>query len=353
MAAAEVGPSKGSKSMNSSDDHSQEYTIRRLRAEDADGVSECVHRVWGEHYLHEELYHPAQIVRMNQAGTLISVVAVDPTGRVVGHYALERPGGGAIAETGVGLVLAEHRAHHLMHRMREALEDEARRLGLVGLFGTPVTNHLASQRVYEHFHCHPCGILLGRAPADHVSPGEIVNQRLSLVLYFKYLQPPPPAVAYAPAVHHAVLERIYEKLGVSVEFREGGPAGGAGRVSVLRDDRSHAVTLRVEHAGADTAREVRRLRQQCDTTGADVVYLQLPLGQSATPILATAAEADGFFFGGLGPAFATDGDVLWLQRLSTPLDVSRLQIENPFARDLVEYTVTDRQRVEGTNGVAE
>jgi hypothetical protein len=56
-------------------------------------------------------------------------------------------------------------------------------------------------------------------------------------------------------------------------------------------------------------------------------------------------EDDGFFFSGLGPYFAGDGDTLRLQRLDTVLDISLLQIADPFARELVDYVARERNRI--------
>jgi hypothetical protein len=55
-------------------------------------------------------------------------------------------------------------------------------------------------------------------------------------------------------------------------------------------------------------------------------------------------EKDGFFFSGIGPDFAADGDALRLQYLTTELDVSLLQIEKPFARELARYVASERER---------
>ena len=63
--------------------------------------------------------------------------------------------------------------------------------------------------------------------------------------------------------------------------------------------------------------------------------------------LAEAAEAEGFFFSGIGPLFAPDGDVLRLQYLRSPLDPTLLQIYSPFARELLDYVIQERQRVGG------
>jgi len=59
-----------------------------------------------------------------------------------------------------------------------------------------------------------------------------------------------------------------------------------------------------------------------------------------------AAEEDGFFFSGLGPAFAADGDALLMQFLAEDLDLSLIQIENPFAKELLTYVGRERERVQ-------
>ena len=59
-----------------------------------------------------------------------------------------------------------------------------------------------------------------------------------------------------------------------------------------------------------------------------------------------AAEEAGFFFSGLGPGFAADGDALLMQYLAEDLDLSLIEIENPFAKELLAYVGRDRERVQ-------
>jgi hypothetical protein len=77
--------------------------------------------------------------------------------------------------------------------------------------------------------------------------------------------------------------------------------------------------------------------------------LELPLAQVGTPEVCRAAEADGFFFGGVGPAFVSDGDALLLQFVTEPVDPSLLQIENPAAKELLRYIGAEELRVRGAN----
>ena len=105
-------------------------------------------------------------------------------------------------------------------------------------------------------------------------------------------------------------------------------------------------TIHVQQIGVDTAAEVRRAREDLvETAAVDAVLLELPLARPAAARLCEAAEAEGFFFAGIGPGFAPDGDVLRLQYLTVPVDCSRLQILSAFGRELLAYVEAERERV--------
>lgn len=193
---------------------------------------------------------------------------------------------------------------------------------------------------------------LAQLPRSTSFPGirEPARQRESTLLYFKYLVPPPRTLVHAPPRHRAMLERIYASLGVPTAFREPAPAAasGTGRVTVSLDRSWGYGEIHVEVVGRDTAAELRRARQDlCGVAEAEVVYLYLPLAQGCTPELCEMAEADGFFFSGLGPRFASEGDVLCCQYLQGELDPGQLEVANPFARELLDYVVAERARVQG------
>ena len=78
---------------------------------------------------------------------------------------------------------------------------------------------------------------------------------------------------------------------------------------------------------------------------AQVISLEIPLAQAGAPELCRSVEEIGFFFSGLGPYFKGDGDALLLQLLDTELDISLLQIADPFARELVGYVARERDRI--------
>jgi hypothetical protein len=327
------------------------YTVRRLTPADAAGVTRLIELVYGSSYYPPDLYEPAQIARLNVDGRLVSVIALDAADEVVGHYALERPHLGAVAEASDPVVRPECRHHHLMEQMRLLLRREAERIGLTGLVGYPVTNHLFSQKSDEHIGAHPCGVALGLWPSSFHNMPEPLPQRMSFVIYFRYLRPPGPVVHVATR-HQAVCERIARQYGVPVQSCEAAPPEGAGEVTLEHEPEVQTGTIRVRRVGADTAAAVREARVKlCDGFGARALTLELPLSQPGTAEVCRAAEEDGFFFSGLGPAFAPDGDALLLQLVTEDLDLSLVQVESPFAKELFGYVGREWQRARQARGV--
>lgn len=324
------------------------YTIRRLEHDDAPGVVACVRQIYGDSYVHPELYDAEAIVRLNASGELLSVVTLDSRGQVVGHYALERPDLGDLAETGEALVLPEHRHHQLMEAMRTLLEAEARKLSLRGLFGNVVTNHVFSQRVVERFGELPCAVSFGWSPRSFHNLAQSLTQRMSEIVFFKFLQSTSSTVAYLPPRQAAICQRIYAQFGVSVESPADHEVSQSGEIDVGYRPTLQRAMLRVRTVGTDSAAQIRLHKQSLLAAGAEAIFLELPLAQPGTPDLCEQAEAGGFFFSGIGPGFAADGDVLRLQHTATDLDVSQIQVEHPFAKELVGYVADERERANAT-----
>jgi len=273
-------------------------------------------------------------------------VAVDFPREVIGHYALERPDLGAVAEASDAIVAVGYRHHHLLEEMRPWLRKEATRLGLTGLVGYPVTNHLFSQKAEEHFGSHPCGVALGLWPRSFHNMPEPLSQRMSFVIYFEYLNPA-AHVVHVAAPHREMLSRIYQQYDISYGLCDNAPCDETGEIVIEHEPEVQTGTIRVRRAALDTATAIRQAREQlCDGFGTKAVTLELPLTQPETAEICRAAEQDGFFFSGLGPAFAADGDALLMQYIVEDLDLSLIEIENPFAKELLAYVGAERARVQ-------
>ena len=323
-----------------------QYSIRRFCTDDAAGVTRLVEGVYGDTYYPRDLYNPDEIVHLNEAEKLVSVVALDSAGQVIGHYALERPDLGPVAEASDAIVAIGYRHHHLFEEMRPLLREEGKRLGLTGLVSYAVTNHPFTQKAEDHFGSHPCGVALGLWPRSFHNMPAPLTQRMSFVMYFDYVSPA-AHVVHVAAPHREMITRIYQQYGISYELCEVAPKVETGDIVLEHEPEVQTGTIRVCRAGADTAASLREACENlCDGCGAKAVTLELPLAQPETAEVCRAAEEAGFFFSGLGPAFAADGDALLMQYLAEDLDLSLIEIENPFAKDLLAYVGRERERVQ-------
>jgi hypothetical protein len=267
-----------------------EYTVRRLRPEDAQGVVDCVRRVYGDSYIvHKELYDPAAIVALNDAGRLVSVVALHNGDEIVGdeivgHYALERPDLTLrVVESGEAMVLPEHRHHYLLEKMRVLLEDEARRLGLIGIFGRTVTNHVFSQKMVERFGERPCGVSLGEAPRSFHAKAQALSQRMSIVFYFKYLGTVDAVRIHVPPRHHDICRQIYEQFEVRVEPQTSQAVPESGEVVVDHHAVLQQAVIMVRRVGKDTTERVRSAHRDLRRNQqVDAVYVELPLSEAGS-----------------------------------------------------------------------
>lgn len=331
----------------------QQYTIRWMRPDETIWVSQCIYRAYGRTHPNEYLYYPERMAHMLEAGEVIAAAAVGVAGDLAG-FAIARPGAGRVGELHEVVVAPYHRGRGLLKRMTALLDEEMRRVGARGVFVEAVTNHLFTQRVVSGIGFRDCGVTLGAAPISQHFKGiqaGPVAQRGSWTLAFKHLTPPAVAPLYAPERHRAMLERIYEHLGAPVTWEapatgDGGASDEPGEVAVSFYPSWGFGSINVERPGSASPAEIRRAqRDLCDLAGAEAIYLELPLARPETPVLCSAAENAGFFFAGLGPQFASDGDVLRLQFLNTALDISQIHLLDPFATELLTYIDGERARV--------
>src|SRR5262249_2687253 len=150
-------------------------------------------------------------------------------------------------------------------------------LGLEGLVGYSVTTHPFSQQMEEHVGAHLCAVVLGQLPRSTRFTGIAtvpITQRVSTMLYFKYLVPAPAVVMHPPPRHAPMLERPHATLGVATTPRPAGARSGAGDVTATLDRVWGFGEISVEVVGADTAAEICRARQDlCAVAETDVVPL--------------------------------------------------------------------------------
>jgi hypothetical protein len=327
----------------------QEYEIRRLRPEEAVQVSQLMYKTYGSSYFNSDVYYPDRVAAMNEKGETLSFVAVGADGKLVGHYALERNQPGPVAEGGQAVVDPAHRGRKLLERMKTAGIEEAKRLGLVGMYGDAVTVHTFSQKTNIEHGAHLACANIGISPRSETFRGigaETQPQRVTCLLYFLWLQPPPATTVFVPDHHREAVEKLYRNIGCPVNFGEEKPPEGMGEFSIKLDKRGATAFLRVNRIGQDTAVSIRHAKRSLtEQSHAEALFAELPLNQPALPALVRSLEKEGFSFAGITPHFNPDGDLLRMAYLTEPLSLDQIKIAEEIGRWLVGYALAEQARV--------
>jgi hypothetical protein len=280
-----------------------------------------------------------------ERGELIPAVARDGAGEVIGHVALEREPGGQVAERGEAVVLKAHRGQHLLERMTERLTEEAPQHGLVGIYAEPLTIHTFSQRNDERAGMPVCAVLLGANP-ESFRPKDVAcptaGQRQSYLRTFCFVQPPSPRTIHAPPPYRDMLLKIYESLGVTMSVAAPAEIDAADSHTTIKVNNRGYGLIHFDRIGPDAAVELRQALSDVRALGASSVQLAGPVVDPGLPLLTDAARGLGFFFCGLGPAFADGSDTFLMQLLSEPLDTGKLQLFADRTKELVAFIDHDR-----------
>ncbi|MDB4540439.1 GNAT family N-acetyltransferase, partial [bacterium] len=198
----------------------QEYDVRKSRPDEALQISQLIYRIYGNTYFNEDLYYPDRVASQHANGTVVSIVAADSEGYLAGHCALEFNDTGPVAEVGQAAVDPRHRGRGLLNQMKDALDKEAKQIGLAGWYADSVTVHIYTQKSNAHHGGNICGVGLGVSPKNESFGGiaEELSQRVSCVIYFHWVAEPAERLVFVSERHHKIVSEIYENLGCPVRF---------------------------------------------------------------------------------------------------------------------------------------
>jgi serine/threonine-protein kinase RsbW len=316
-----------------------------MRPEESVSLARCAYRCYGYTYASDILYFPERVRELVSSGMMISVVAVDPGGEIIGHVAVtkERPDS-LTGESGQAIVDPRYRGNGFHKQIGFLLSDINKAAGMVGTYGEAVTVHPYSQKSALARGYVEMGILLGFVPPTmHFKniQGETNGKRSPVLLLYKRLNEEPVRDVFLPVHHAGILRRIYDNSHLNRNFRSGQISGlpSQSRVDIKVQTELNLAFLRVVEFGEDLEELVRyRLRELC-TRKIDCIYLELPLNHPAVQHYCAALEVLGFFFGGILPEIS-NGDVLRMQYINNAdLELADVQLATEFSKELLQYVL--------------
>lgn len=316
--------------------------------EHARALSRLVYRVHGLTHHRRWLYQPAEVLALNRAGYVHSLLAWQGD-ECVGHIAGIRPyferdaaAAGTEApsadpvfrEVGLGIVDPDGAGHGVLAQLATVLTGWAMEQGFQGLLARCALHEPTMQRLQLGLGATPIAMLLGSTP--RAVGGDVEGQSLSALVTWLPLAEPGSQRIVLPMTDRDLLTEVLEARGAPREVipDPGRAMGAATRLQVHLDPARQVGRVHVVHAGPDV--QGRVLDHARWMLGGRLRHLEVlvPLDNGNAARAMPAWRGHGMVLGGLMPDHC-GRDMLVLQGLQD-LDVrpeSMVQL-SPIGRTL-------------------
>ncbi len=324
-------------------------TFRYLEPAEAGLLTEAIEAAYGETYDVRWVYDRAEVEARIAAGRYVSWIAESAEGELLCHEGMSLAAAGdAVGHSGQAVTMPAARGQHLFTRTKKHLMDWATEEGLAGMYSEATAAHPYSQKANLDLGAHETGFLLGWIPASvsNDAAADHRARRRSAALFYTKLNDGHEREVYAPERHRDVIAQTFELCELRGTLADP-PAGAAvpGRTELhVEVDESHNLALLTARVpGADLDQVVAAQRHHLfHNRCLDAVYLDLPLEDPSTALLADHLERLGVSYAGVFPNPRTTGDVLRMQSLHRArISAEDLSVASDHGRHLLDYVLAD------------
>ena len=296
--------------------------VRAFRAEDAEGIMELFRAVYGENYLDEVVYNPDQLTEKNCSGEMISVVALDGSGSLIGHVAAVRRDLRAGAfELAQGVVVPSSRGRSVFTE----LLDQVLRIASASsdcrvLYAEPVTNHVFTQVALTRSGFRDTGILYNMVPAEMMIKELRCPRPVSVMMQFHACEDRAQKQVYLPSRYRALAAKIFDSLSLSrtvmSEIVCDGTSSHKQRadVTVEQLQRYGIIKLNIFSDGKTLGSQICEIEFKALRDNRRVIYSYIDMSAPAALRIADLLRRRGFVFCSILPNW-WNNDVLVLQKL--------------------------------------
>jgi serine/threonine-protein kinase RsbW len=325
-----------------------DVTFRFLGPAEGTVLTSAIESAYGQTYDVRWVYDPAEVGARIAAGTYVACVAESPGTGLLCHIGMSLGAAGdAVGHSGQAVTLPAARGQHLFTRTKRYLMDWAKERGLAGMYSEATAAHPYSQKANIELGAHETGFLLGWIPAS-VSNDAAAGRggRQSAALLYLKLNDGHERSVYAPARHREIVTQtleLCELRGTIAEPPQEATLAECTELHVEVDRDHNLALLTVLEPGADLEEAIGAERHHLfHRANLDAIYIDLPLEQPATALLADQLERLGISYAGIFPNHRTDGDVLRMQSLHrVRVKADDVAVASDHGRELLEYVLAD------------
>lgn len=309
----------------------------------------AIEAAYGQSYDLPWVYDATEVAARLADGRYVACIAETPAGELLCHEGLSLAAAGdAVGHSGQAVTMPGARGQHLFTRTKRHLMEWAAARGLAGIYSESTAAHPYSQRANVELGAHETGFLLGWIPAtvDNDAAGGGPRRRQSAALFYAKLNDGDERRVYAPERHRTIVARTIAACALRGELAEPPPGlqlRPRSRLHVEVDETHDLALITVLEPGADLEAQISGERHHLfHRRGLDAVYLDLPLADPATALVADHLERLGVSYSGVFPNSRADGDVLRMQSLHrVRVKADDVSVASDHGRELLEYVLRD------------
>src|SRR5215213_5118632 len=322
--------------------------FRRLDPDEGSVLTSAIVAAYGSTYDVRWVYDADEVRARLADGRYVSVVAETASGDLLCHIGMRLGAAGdAVGHSGQAVTLPAARGRHLFTRTKRHLMDWARERGLAGMYSEATAAHPYSQKANIELGAHETGFLLGWIPATVTNDAAAERRgRQSAALLYLKLNDGHEREVYAPERHREIVAQTVELCQLRGELADPPPGCELAKRTELHcevDDDHNLALLTVDIPGADLEQAIAAERHHLfHRRCLDAVYIDLPLEQPATALVADHLERLGVSYAGIFPNPRTDGDVLRMQSLHrVRVKADDVAVASDHGRELLDYVLAD------------
>lgn len=305
-------------------------------------------KVYGDEYLHKEVYRPEALWQQIQTGDLLAVLAYSPLGLPVGYVALGRLRSnprlweeqGLIVDpvyndSGVAIPLAEYFTKRENHR----------NIAIDGIFSYAVCHHYFTQIICAKAGWNDCFLMLDYIDKSLYSRQQDTTRVACVMMYAEFKEQ--KEIIYLPRHYEESIRQIAQPL-YPRDFHMSKEPLPDSKMTIW-EAAGHMPAgswqIAVRDIGADWSNTVAEILGQAHQR--KIISLQVILNMACPCIgvAVTILREQGFFLGGLAPRwFGSDG-ILMQRILGKEPDYDTIKLYTRTGKKMLVSVRTDQQAV--------
>lgn len=338
------------------DPETVEIQIRRLTRADANAIAELFFYVYGYDYIHEFVYYPEKLENLIESEELISVAAILPNGRLVGHVGLRRWNTSPLVyEPCLGVVDPTLKSRGVFSKVFQECMKLVETIPMHYLFFDFVTNHEFSQKFVSRYKPIDLAIFVGcqskatQAKLEKLGMGADPKDTDRYSLLYSVL----PRVEFPFGREVELPMSLGEEIGFLLE-----PLGvswyPASRFSILPSGGEYksnlqpaqnAITFDLVQPGRAAVERILQEWQQCLRNGYEYAAVDVLVGSPGVGNLYDCLQEAGFFVAGFMPHHMGDKLALRFQAVRpTKIAFDEIRVFSPVANRLLDLIQIQYER---------